>query len=154
MSKLYHRLFRAGVWIKAIDGILETVGGVLVLTVKESTMIGLILLVTQQELMEDPHDVVATLARHAITHVTESSKLFGGIYLMAHGAVNLFLAVGLLRNRLWSYSVAIAILCIFMTYQIYRITLHHSLLLMLATGIDAVIILLIRHEYLSVKRAA
>jgi uncharacterized membrane protein len=154
MNRLSHRLFNIGVWMKGIDGILEMGGGILALTVKKSTVIKVILLLTQQELIEDPHDVVANLLRQAVDHITTSSKMFSGLYLIAHGTVNVFLAVQLLRGRLWSYPIAIATLCVLIGYQIYRITLHHSLFLALVTGLDVVIVFLIRHEYAVVKASA
>jgi uncharacterized membrane protein len=151
MKNLFHRMFDIGVWTKGINGTLEVAGGLLALTVKKSTAVRVILLLTQQELIEDPHDVVANLLRYAVEHITTNSKMFGGMYLIAHGATSIFLAVQLLRKRLWSYLAAIAFLCVFIGYQIYRITLHHSLLLTIVTGLDVVIVILIRHEYLAVK---
>ena len=152
MKGLFHRMFGIGVWLKGIDGVLETAGGILALIVKKSTVISVILLLTQQELIEDPHDVVANFLRQAVEHITTSSKIFGGIYLMGHGAIKVFLAVELLRNRLWSYPAAIAFLCVFIGYQVYRITLHHSPVLMAVTGLDTVIVLLIWREYIAAKR--
>ena len=151
MKDLFHRMFSIGVWMKGINGALEVIGGILVLAVKKSIVISLILLITQQELIEDPQDAVATLLRHAVEHITTSSKMFGGIYLIAHGATNVFLAIQLLRNKRWSYLAAIAFLCAFIGYQIYRIALHHSMLLTVLTGLDIVIVLLIWHEYIAAK---
>ena len=147
MNRLLNRMFSIGVWIKGINGILEAAGGILVLTIKTSTVIGIILLITQQGLIEDRHDIIANMLRHAVDRITEGAKLFGGVYLLAHGAANIFLAIGLLRSKLWSYPAAIAFLCIFIGYQIYRITLHHSVLLMIVTGLDIVIVYLIQREY-------
>ncbi len=153
MIRFYHRMFNISVWMKGIDGV-EMAGGLLVLAIKKSAAINLILVITQQELIEDPQDVVANLLRQSVSHITENSKTFGGIYLIAHGAVNVFLAGELLKNRLWSYPAAITFLCLFIGYQIYRITLHHSLLLMIVTGLDILIMLLIWHEYGVVKHKA
>ncbi len=148
---LVHRIFDIGVWAKGINGALEVIGGVLILAVKKSAITSIILLITQQELIEDPRDAVATLLRSAVEHITTSSKIFGGIYLVVHGVTNVFLVIELLRNKLWSYPAAIAFLCAFIGYQIYRITLHHSLLLTVVTGLDMAIVVLIWHEYIVAK---
>ncbi len=153
MNNFFHRMFDIGVWTKGINGIIEIAGGVLALAVKKSAVLHVILLLTQQELREDPHDVVATLLRHAAAHLTTNAKVFGGIYLVAHGSVNVFLSAALLRNRLWSYPAAIAVLCVFISYQIYRIALHHSVFLFLLTCLDILIVLLIRREYGAVRGA-
>ncbi len=152
MNGLFRRMFNVGVWIKGIDGLLEITGGILALAVKESTLIKVILLLTQQELLEDPQDIVAVFLRHAAAHLTVGAKIFGGIYLIAHGAVNVFLSVELLRKRLWSYPAAILFLCAFIGYQIYRIALHHSAVLLFLTCVDIIIVLLIRREYDIVRR--
>jgi len=146
-------MFSLGVWIKGINGLLEIVGGILVLTIKTSTVIRIILLITQQGLIIDRHDILAHMLRHGVDRITEGAKVFGGIYLLAHGAANIFLAIGLLRSKLWSYPAAISFLCIFIGYQIYRVTLHHSVLLMIVTGLDIVIVFLIRREYAVIKKS-
>ncbi len=145
-------MFSIGVWLKGIYGILETAGAIIVLTIKTSTVIGIILFITQQELIEDRHDVIANMLRNAVYRITDDAKLFGGVYLLAHGAANIFLAAGLLRGKRWSYPAAIGFLCLFIGYQIYRITLHHSELLMIATGLDVVIVYLIGREYSFIKK--
>ncbi len=154
MKDLLHHMFDIGVWMKGINGTLEVVGGFLVLAVNKSAIVGLILLITQQELIEDPRDVVANWLRQAVYHITPGSQMFGGIYLIAHGATNVFLAIQILRKKLWAYTGAIIFLCLFIVYQIYRITLRHSVLLTMVTCLDAVIVLLIRHEYVSLKKKA
>ncbi len=151
MNRLFHRIFTIGIWTKGISGVLEITGGILAFTVTKSTVIRVILLLTQQELVEDPQDAVATLLRHAVEHVTAGSKMFAGIYLIAHGAINMLLAIELLHKKLWSYPAAIGFLCLFIGYQAYRITLHHSFILTIATCLDMVIVLLIWNEYRVVR---
>jgi uncharacterized membrane protein len=152
MNKLFHRMFNIGVWTKGIDGVLEIAGGILTIEVKKSAVMKILLLLTQQELIEDPHDRVAVFLQHAAAHLTPDAKLFGGIYLIAHGAVKVFLSVELLRNKLWSYPAASIVLCLFIAYQIYRIALHHSVLLFLLTCLDIIIVLLIQREYRVARR--
>ena len=154
MNRFFHRMFDVGVWMKGIDGLLEIAGGILALAVKKSAIMKVLLLLTQQELIEDPQDMVATFLRHAVAHLTADTKIFGGVYLIAHGAVKVFLSVELLRNRLWAYPAAIVFLCAFICYQIYRIALHHSAVLLLLTCVDIIIVLLIRREYSVVRGAA
>ena len=152
MNRFFHRMFEIGIWTKGIDGLLEIAGGVLALAVKKSYVIKVILLLTQQELAEDPQDLVAGFLRHAAAHLSVHAKMFGGFYLIGHGAVKVFLFAGLLRNKLWSYPAAIAVLCAFIGYQSYRIALHHSVVLLLLTFVDIVIVFLIWREYRVVRR--
>ena len=142
-----HRLFVAGIALKGIDGILETVGGFLFLLLSRSTMNHIVVLLTQHELVEDPDDLVANALRHAFGHLSAGRKLFGGAYLLGHGALKLFLVLSLWRNRLWAFPLALAFLAAFIGYQVYRLSVHFSWGLTALTGLDLVILALIGHEY-------
>ena len=147
-----HRLFVAGIALKGIDGILESVGGLLFLLLSRSTLNHIVVLLTQQELVEDPDDLVANALRHAFGHLSAGRKLFGATYLLGHGAIKLFLVLSLWRNKLWAFPVAIAFLAAFIGYQVYRLSVHFSWGLTALTGLDLVIMALIRHEYGRLKR--
>jgi uncharacterized membrane protein len=53
------RVFEIGVILKGLDGVLEAVGGLLLLAVTPATMDRKMVRLTQHELSEDPHDVIA-----------------------------------------------------------------------------------------------
>lgn len=151
-SRLLDRLFDIGVAIKGIDGLLETAGGILFLLISKQALNEVVIAFTQHELTEDPHDVIANVMRHAVSHLSPDLKLFGSLYLLAHGSVKIFLAAELLRRKLWAYPVAIGFLSAFLFYQAYRLSIHFSAGLLLVTGLDSIIIILIWREYRSLKR--
>ena len=68
------------------------------------------------------------------------TKHFVAFYLLSHGAVKLWVIIGLMRERLWYYPVALVIFTLFIVYQIHRYTLTHSVSLLLITVIDLVVI--------------
>ncbi len=149
---MLHRLFDIGVLLKRIDGILETVGGFLFLFTNRTTMNRIVIALTQHELLEDPDDWIANSLRQALSHLSASGKLFGGIYLLVHGPLKIFLLVSLLYNKLWAFPLAIAILIAFIGYQIYRVSLYLSWSLVFLSVFDIAVVLLIWHEYRYVKR--
>ncbi|MHB8174923.1 MAG: DUF2127 domain-containing protein, partial [Nitrospirota bacterium] len=71
-----------------------------------------------------------------------------------HGAVKLFLAAGLVRNKLWAYPASIAIFSGFALYQFYQLSLGYSLFLWIVTIVDILVVGLIVHEYRYVKKHA
>ena len=150
-QRIFHQLFTIGVWVKGLDGILETIGGFLYLSVRRTALSTLVFSLTQKELLEDPDDRIAKGLRHAFSHLSSDAKLFGSIYLVAHGVVKIFLFAGLLRGKLWSFPTAIAILSVFIGYQVYRLTLHDSVGLLCLTVFDCIIVALIWREYKHVK---
>lgn len=153
-ARFAHVLFRIGVWIKGLDGILELIGGTLFLFISRSALGRVVAFLTAHELSEDPHDLLANALRHAVEHLSSDTKLFGSVYLLVHGFIKVFLVWGLLRNRLWAYPTAIAFLCAFVGYQAYRVSRHFSIALLVLTVVDIGIVLLIIHEYIHVRREA
>jgi uncharacterized membrane protein len=140
------RLFRLGVWIKGIDGVLEIVGGLALALVGPQTLSQLATFLTQRELAEDPSDHVAAFVREQLQHLSGGVKLFGSLYLLGHGIAKVLLMIGLLRNVRWSYPVAEAFLLVFIAYEAYRLSIGFSLPLVIVLALDGAILLLVWRE--------
>jgi uncharacterized membrane protein len=146
------RVFEIGIIAKGLDGLVELVGGVLLLFVTPGGIHHLAAVITQGELSEDPHDVVARYVLHTANGLTGSAVLLGAIYLLAHGAVKVVLVIALLMNKLWAYPCMIIVLLIFIGYQLYRIALDPSAGLIALTFFDALIVALTWREYRRQRR--
>jgi uncharacterized membrane protein len=151
---LLDRAFAIGILLKGLDGVLEVIGGLLLLVLTPSTIDQLAKALTQHELSEDPHDFLATHLLHATGTLTGSSLRFGAVYLLAHGVVKIVLVAALLRNQLWAYPWTIAFLVAFIAYQIYRLTFAPSIGLVGLTVFDVVVVWLTYREYLKQRRIA
>ena len=151
-TKVLHRAFTLGIWVKGFDAALEIIGGVIFLLASNLVLNELIIALTEHELVEDPRDVIAILLRHAVAQLPIDAHLFGGAYLIVHGLTKLWLVTGLLRSKPWAYPATIGFLCLFITYQLYRVSYHNSLGLILLTLFDSVFVLLIWREYRLLKR--
>ena len=144
---LLDRAFAVGIILKGLDGVLEVVGGVLLLVVSPTTISNLSRALTQHELSEDPHDFLATHLLHAAGTLTGSSLEFGAAYLLLHGLVKVVLVAALLRDKIWAYPWMIAFLIVFIAYQIYRLTFSFSMGLLGLTVFDSVVVWLTYREY-------
>jgi len=144
---LLDRAFFVVITLKGLDGVLEVVGGLLLLAVSPATIDRLARALTQHELSEDPHDFIATHLLHYTGALTGASVRFGAVYLLLHGAVKIILVAALLRNQLWAYPWTIAFLLAFIAYQLYRLTFAPSLGLVGLTVFDAVVAWLTWREY-------
>ncbi len=142
-----HRLFAAGVFIKGLDGVLETIGGVLFLFVDPNALSNLVISFTAHELSEDPDDWFATTLRRLVHNLSSDSQLFVSVYLVAHGLIKVLLAAGLLREKLWAYPAALWFLGIFISYQLYQFSHTHSLGLLTLSGFDVSVAALVWLEY-------
>lgn len=150
-SKLRELLFRVSVLLKGFDGALEIVGGIALWVVSPGLIVRVVGLLTQDEIAEDPHDIVANYLRHASGHFSLLSEHFMAIYLLGHGLVKIFVVVALLRNKLWAYPVAISVFGGFVVYQVYRFALTRSVGMIVLTVIDIIVIWFIWQEYRAVR---
>lgn len=145
-----HKVFKVTVILKAINSALEILGGIVFLFTGSIT--SLVIFLTQQELVEDPNDFIATHVQHFIPYFTSHSQFFIAAYLISHGVIKLFLVIGLIRNKLWAYPVAIGVFGAFILYQIYRYTHTHSVFLVFLTVFDLFLIAITWHEYKYAKK--
>ncbi len=144
-----HRLFRWAVTLKGIDGMLEFVGGASLLLFGRQGVRGAVAFLTQHELAEDPHDLVAGFLVHHTRHLGIATVHFAAAYLFVHGIVKVGLAVALLRERRGVFPAAMAFLGVFLAYQIYRIAVEPSAALAGLMVVDAVILVLVWREYVA-----
>ena len=146
------RAFEIGIILKGLNGLAELVGGLLLLFATPGSIRRLAVVLTQGELSEDPHDIIARYLLHTANGLTGSAVLFGAVYLLLHGAVKVVLVIALLLNKLWAYPCMIVVLLIFIGYQLYRIALQPSAGLVLLTAFDVVIVALTWREYRRQRR--
>jgi uncharacterized membrane protein len=144
---LLDRTFEVAITLKGLDGVLEVIGGLLLLVVTPSTINRVVAALTAHELSQDPHDFIANHLLNMAHGLTTSSVLFGSLYLLSHGLVKVVLVVALLKNRLWAYPWMIAFLLVFIVYQLYRIALFPTLGLTALTVFDLVVVWLTVREY-------
>ena len=141
------RLFEIGIILKGLDGILETIGGLLLLTVTPATINRLASWLTQHELSKDPHDFIASRLLGYAHALTGSAVTFAAVYLLLHGITKIVLVAALLRNQIWAYPWIIAFLLIFIGYQLYRIVLSPTYGMIALTIFDAFIVWLTWREW-------
>ena len=141
------RLFEIGIILKGLDGILETIGGLLLLVVSPATINSVTAWLTQHELSEDPHDFIANHLLRYAHGLTGSAVTFAAVYLLLHGVTKIALVLALLRNQIWAYPWMITFLLIFIGYQLYRIALSPTLGLSALTAFDVFIVFLTWREW-------
>lgn len=151
-SNLREIFFRVSVSLKGSDAALEIVGGVALLAVSPTFILRAIAFLTQNELAEDPRDLVANYALTAAAHLSIGTEHFAAYYLFSHGVIKLALVVALLQRRLWAYPLAVIVFAAFIAYQIYRFTLTHSIGLIALSIFDLFVIWLVWVEYRALKR--
>ena len=146
-TTLLDRTFRVSLILKGLDGVLELIGGILLLVVTPKQIGDLVRFLTQHELAQDPHDFLANSLVHLSSNLSGSATLFGAIYLLLHGLVKIVLVWAVLKDKLWAYPWMIAFLLVFIIYQGYRIAVAFSWGLVLLTAFDIFIVWITAREY-------
>ena len=147
-----HQIFELSVLLKGVDALIECISGVALALISTTTIATLANSLTQEELIEDPHDFVANHLLAWAHGFSVSTKTFYAFYLLSHGIVKLFLVVGLLRRKIWSYPASLIVLGLFIVYQLYRFSYTHGIGLLVLTVFDVVVMGLVWHEYKLMKR--
>jgi uncharacterized membrane protein len=148
VSSALDRTFTVGLVLKAADGVVEIIAGVLLLFITPSTIGRIARAVTAHELGEDPHDRLAHYILHTTEHLSSGTTLFGAAYLLSHGVSKVVLVALVLGNKLWAYPWLMVLLGVFIVYQLYvLIFVRFSWGLTALTVFDAVLVWLTWREY-------
>lgn len=156
-STLLDKIFEGGIIIKGVTGVLEFIGGLLLFFVDPKVIQNFLVFITQKELLEDPHDKLATFLLQSTQHLV-NGKTFIILYLWIHAIIKLIAVIGILRNQLWAYPFSMITLGLLMLYQLYHIMfVKPSIGMILLTIFDLFILWLIKREYeklrASIKKA-
>ena len=143
------RAFTIGIWLKAINGTLELVGGLLLLVIPAALIQTLISFLTSHDCGETPKDALFRQLTLTAEHLTGDAKSFAIYYFLGHGIVKVFLSIALLRGKRWSYPVAVAVFLMFIIYELFQWLQAPTVILALAVGVDLAITGLIWHHYRS-----
>ncbi|HVT53574.1 MAG TPA: DUF2127 domain-containing protein [Dongiaceae bacterium] len=147
-----HQVFEFGVLLKGVHALIECVGGLALVLMPPGSIAAMVNAWTQDELVEDPRDLVAAHLLAWAQDLSLATQHFYAFYLLSHGVVKLLLVVGLLRGKLWSYPASLVAMALFIAYQLYRFSITHGLGLIALTVFDIAMIWLIWHEWRVVRR--
>jgi len=147
-----HQIFQVSVLLKGAHALIECLGGIALALVSTSSIANFVNAITQDELIKDPNDFVATHLLTMAHNFSVQTQHFYAFYLLSHGLVKVALVVGLLREKLWAYPASLIVLALFVLYQLYRFSYTHGLGLIVLTLFDIVVMGLIWHEYGLMRR--
>lgn len=140
-------VFLVGVFLKGLDGLVELIGGTVLLVLPPQQLLLTAHAITAKELAEDPDDLLANLLLHGAAHLHGQSVTFLSLYMLLHGVVKLAIVVALVVGSRRVYPWAIAALLLFLGYQIYEIVVAPSPFIIALTVLDAAIVVLTWREW-------
>lgn len=142
--------YEVGILIKGVDGVIEVIGGILLLIIHPSTIDRIVdHIETSRFVLHTQHHfgfIIGPILRYG-NELASGHNGFAAAFLLSHGGIKIILIVALLRNKLWAYPFSLAMLGLFIVYQVYRIVVHPTFGMEFLTVVDLVIVWLIWREW-------
>ncbi|MET4783179.1 DUF2127 domain-containing protein [Glaciihabitans sp. UYNi722] len=140
-------VFLVGVFFKGLDGLVELIGGVLLLFLSPSGLTSVAHSLTGGELLEDPHDIIANLLIKGAHQLGGQGAFFISLFLLIHGVVKLAIVISLIVGATKIYPWAIGALGILAIVQSVGFVVKPSIGVALLTILDFVVIALTWREW-------
>jgi uncharacterized membrane protein len=121
-----HALYLCAIALKGLDGLVETVLGLLIAVTGPDKLYELALRFTTPELLEEGSHRFAEAVERGEAALAHVSGVFAVLYLLAHGVLKLAIAINLLRGKRWIYLPACLVLAGFVLFLGYRAASHRS----------------------------
>ena len=120
-----HAAFLAAVAVKGIDGVIETLLGLLLAVAGPDTLFLFVLRFTTPEIQDDPGSGFAKAVQSGAAGLAHEGG-FAVFYLLVHGILKAAIALNLLRGKRWIFAPSLLILGGFVLYLGYRTAQHWS----------------------------
>ena len=150
-STMDHRLAKVLVYFKGIFGIAELISGMGLLLVGRKSLNKVMLWIVDFEPFENHPKLMDRTTKFIAEHILGSLHTLIALYMIVHGLVAIAIVIALVHKKLWAFPTAGIIMALFIVYQIYRLALTFSILLLILTLVDIAIMFFLRYEYRRVK---
>ena len=149
------RFYDVGVVLKGIDGAVELAVGLLLWLAPGplTSLLGR----ASEDLAAEQSEIRRTLAEYVarLDHDLSYGPLtFVIFFLILHGVVKLALVYCLLKKLYWAYPFALALLSLFLVYQVYALLTRPTVWMLIFTLLDVAIIYLVYREYREIRAEA
>ena len=146
-----HRAFKLAVLVKMLDGAIEAILGIWLYCFGKTSLPRIVYALFQHELLEDPHDFIATHILEYVKSLSLTTLSFIAIYLTIRGVSKTGLMIALAANQHWAYPASLLILTTLVLYGLCRLVLDFSFTVGFILLIDIAVIGLIYSEYRTLK---
>ena len=154
IGRWLHWLFEASLLFKGLLAAGETLSGIGLLLTPNRSILSFVGWLTRHELTQDPSDDMARWFEHLAASFPIQTQHFFALYLLGHGALKFTMVLMLARRIVWAYPLAMAVLAGFVTYQVAEWAAHGSIPLLLLSGLDTLMIVLVWREWGILKMVA
>ncbi len=144
--------FYGGLALKAINALLEFIGGLLLMIISNERLDQIIQLIALPVLREEPNHTLMNYLVIVNQSFSSSTQNTVAIFMLLHGMTKLAVIWPLWKKKLWAYPPAVGVFGLFVAYEIVCYMQSPSVLLPVLIIIDAAIIVMIILEYQHLKK--
>jgi uncharacterized membrane protein len=146
-GRALHKLFLLTLAGKAALGFIQMATAIFLAFGTLDRLPGLMQVIFQAELAEDPNDFLAAKLLELAGHAPEANTGFYTVYFAAHGALHVLVVAALLMGSAWAYPATLAVLCAFVVYQLAEWSAVGGAMLLVLSAIDLAVIALTIWEW-------
>jgi uncharacterized membrane protein len=143
---LEHKIVKLVIYLKGAIGILQALAGTILLLIGPNRISTLIENSLERD-VENPgsmiHNILVRLADASSVNI----HIFIALFMIVHGFVFISAVFALIHKRMWAFPSAGLLLLLFIIYQMYRLSQEFSILMIILTAIDIIILALLSLEY-------
>ena len=140
------------IYAKGLFGLFELIVGILLLFSGPKSIIRYTVWLIAFEPLRNPDGIFDYSMQFVANHVLGSMHMLITLYLIVHGLVFIMVVIALVHKKLWAFPIAGIVLMAFIIYQIYKLAMTFSLLLLIFTILDLMVMVFLRYEYTRVIR--
>jgi uncharacterized membrane protein len=141
------QVFRISIWLKALEALLEVIGGIVLFFITPHFINHWSSILTRGELSEDPNNFITNFLSHSIHHLSSISTTYAAIYLLTHGIIKLVALGAVLKDKFWGYPLLLVVLAIFIVYQTIQLAHNVTLGLLALNVFDTFVVVLTALEW-------
>lgn len=151
-QKNIHKGFQVSLILKGLFDVAEIFSGILMLSLSPERLNHLVSVISKEELLEDPGDLVMNYIISYSHSFTLSVQHFTSFYLLSHGSVKVIALILLWKKKLWAYPLSCIMFLTFIYLQIERFAHTFSIALLLVTLLDIIMLILTILEYKNISQ--
>ncbi len=144
---LLHLAYLGAIAVKGLDGLVETVAGLIIAVYGSQQVYNFAVWATAPEIARHPESHTAHAIRHGAYGLAHSSPKFAIAYLLAHGVLKIGLFVNLLIEHMWIFPASVVVLLGFIGFMSLKLIAHWSPWLFAFALFDVVTLALVLNEW-------
>lgn len=139
-NNILDKSFNLALLIKFIDGILDFIGGILLLILSPPIVSRFITLLFASELGESPQDYLIKPVSYISQHLSIQTQEFIAAYLLIHGIIKILTVLSIRNKSTKAHILSLVLLLGFVFYQLLKFVHSHSLYLLFLIVLDSSLI--------------